>query len=129
MTRAPSWSWASVDSNIVYDQSLYLQKMYKPVIHCKLLHAEVHIKSKSVVGIAKIKFSKIRLLDGEVSLNGSLLNPHTRKNLLFSEENTKESLKDRLRELNYLFYPDRDPFPSNGDFYLLRIVTLGIARR
>jgi hypothetical protein len=101
MKRAPSWSWASVDGPIKYNQSLYLQQPVEPIIHCKLLHAEINMEGKKVAGIAKVECSKMKIWS-------------------FRKGEERKSLQDRLWELGFYFHPDRDQFPD-GDFYVLRI--------
>ncbi|KAN0099783.1 HET domain containing protein [Hyaloscypha variabilis] len=50
--RTPSWSWASVDGQVTYEQGLYNpgRPKLRPKLFCKVLHAECNPSGQSATG-------------------------------------------------------------------------------
>lgn len=116
--RAPSWSWASVDGLITYDESLYMEVLFEPILYCKLLSAEVDINANGVTGSATIECSKLRVWGMETLIADS------KKSCACWKEEGRKSLNDRLLEMGFWFSPDHDQILDEGDFYVLRIAQM-----
>jgi hypothetical protein len=78
--RALSWSWASVDGKIMYDQQLYTQygRATSTTVFCEVLHAECTAASQSAAG---------QVTAGHIELSCSILPVQYRHGQLILENN------------------------------------------
>jgi hypothetical protein len=73
MNRAPSWSWASVDAEVEYDQ-LYTGMGDNPKMYCEFLDGKVEFDGKITTGYVKLKCSMVKISDCDASeLTSALL--------------------------------------------------------
>jgi hypothetical protein len=92
--RAPSWSWASVDGPIMYEQYLYCSGNQLPssVIFCEILQAECSNTSQSMTGAVTSGFISLRCSILPVSFRAGALSIN-KKDLDFRPDN-RATLED-----------------------------------
>jgi hypothetical protein len=103
--RAPSWSWATVDCPILYDERLYSKDDRDIIIYCESLLGEMTSMDKTETKLIQLKCSKLKV---EAETVGRTFD---------------QRLSRKLQGMGVRFHADRRPL-LDGDYYITRMAQL-----